>query len=304
MKLSTGYWTFFSKPHPWYADCYLKKYPKEGHHTIRPRRQDDFQRGQLGVLRIGEDTRTLRQRGGRQRLKSGLYAIVEITGPGQRLSPADTDCFPADSAFLQPALRAPLKILCNLIDQPITVPDLKCAAVTDPFLISPTQGIHCMPLEESSFQQICELVGGLESVIANVEVKGPHNTQELQELEAKYQHAAPSVKNIFSKRVERGPIGEAVKKQQNYICAICCQLGLEPHSFATHKGHRYAEAHHVLPVSTGQKGCLSVLNILILCANHHRQMHYGNVQLKSEDAISWTFKIDDEQIILRKAALP
>ena len=35
-----------------------------------------------------------------------------------------------------------------------------------------------------------------------------------------------------------------------------------------------------MPVSAGQKGSLAAANIMTLCANHHRQMHYGFVDIK------------------------
>ena len=40
------------------------------------------------------------------------------------------------------------------------------------------------------------------------------------------------------------------------------------------------EAHHATPVSELEIGSLSASNIMILCANHHREMHYGTVELE------------------------
>ena len=42
-------------------------------------------------------------------------------------------------------------------------------------------------------------------------------------------------------------------------------------------GVPYVEAHHVVPVSRGSAGLLDPANIITVCANHHRELHYGGV---------------------------
>ena len=49
--------------------------------------------------------------------------------------------------------------------------------------------------------------------------------------------------------------------------------------FVTRKGHPYVEAHHVMPVARGEMGPLALSNIMTVCANHHRQLHYGEVKV-------------------------
>jgi hypothetical protein len=49
-------------------------------------------------------------------------------------------------------------------------------------------------------------------------------------------------------------------------------------SFVKENGRKYSEAHHVIPLS--ENGSDETDNIMCLCANHHRQMHYGNVKAK------------------------
>ena len=44
--------------------------------------------------------------------------------------------------------------------------------------------------------------------------------------------------------------------------------------------YTYGEAHHVAPVAARQVGSLSAANVVTVCANHHRQLHYGGVPIE------------------------
>jgi len=89
----------------------------------------------------------------------------------------------------------------------------------------------------------------------------------------------PEVRERISKTIERGPIGQRLKRLNGYRCQICEAVGQGPGSFLKPNGERYVEAHHATPVSAQEIGSLAASNIMILCADHHRQMHYGNVRL-------------------------
>ncbi|WP_197096108.1 HNH endonuclease [Paraclostridium sordellii] len=41
----------------------------------------------------------------------------------------------------------------------------------------------------------------------------------------------------------------------------------------------YSEAYHIIPVNEISKTKLSIDNLISVCANHHRQIHYGDVEL-------------------------
>jgi predicted restriction endonuclease len=49
-------------------------------------------------------------------------------------------------------------------------------------------------------------------------------------------------------------------------------------------GNSYVEAPHVMPVSKKQIGSLSASNVLTLCANHHREVHFGCVETSINDS--------------------
>ena len=89
--------------------------------------------------------------------------------------------------------------------------------------------------------------------------------------------ASPEVKERVSRTIERGPAGNAVKKALGFKCQLCSALEHAAVGFVKKNGEPYVEAHHVMPVSALQIGSLAASNIMVLCANHHRQIHYGNV---------------------------
>jgi predicted HNH restriction endonuclease len=101
--------------------------------------------------------------------------------------------------------------------------------------------------------------------------------EKLAAVERKYLNASPEVKDRIAKVIERGNVGQLVKRLTGFKCQICEALGNDPMGFAKKNGEPYVEAHHVMPVSTMEIGTLAASNIMTLCANHHRQMHFGEV---------------------------
>lgn len=105
----------------------------------------------------------------------------------------------------------------------------------------------------------------------------PLNPEALELLREKYKDASPVVKTRLSTHIERGGIGSEVKRVNGYHCQICRSLGLPSLGFQKRSGDRYVEAHHVMPVSALVAGSLGPQNVISVCPNHHRQIHYGNV---------------------------
>lgn len=121
----------------------------------------------------------------------------------------------------------------------------------------------------------------------------------MAELERQALGETPKARLKTSVAIERGPIGKAVKKANGYKCQICMAQGANPLSFLKKNGIPYVEAHHVTPVSELQIGSLAASNIMTLCANHHRQMHYGDVSVEICDN---TFKVqrDGQSLTLKR----
>lgn len=121
-------------------------------------------------------------------------------------------------------------------------------------------------------------------------------------LERKLLGRKPEVRERVSRSIERGSIGQKLKQVNGYRCQICEALGQEPLGFIKKSGEPYVEAHHVTPVSELEVGSLSAGNILILCANHHRQMHYGNVSLERSEHC-FLILIDDQVVEVTRFSL-
>jgi predicted HNH restriction endonuclease len=92
-------------------------------------------------------------------------------------------------------------------------------------------------------------------------------------------NASPEVKTRVSKCIERGPVVYAVKRTNGFKCQVCESLGNNPIGFIKKNGEPYIEAHHVMPVSTKEVGSLAASNVMTVCANHHRQLHYGEIDV-------------------------
>jgi hypothetical protein len=93
----------------------------------------------------------------------------------------------------------------------------------------------------------------------------------------------PEVRERVSKSIERGSIGQKLKRANGFKCQLCDVLGLNPVGFLKANDEPYVEAHHVTPVSALEVGSLEASNIMILCANHHREMHYGRIELERDE---------------------
>lgn len=71
-------------------------------------------------------------------------------------------------------------------------------------------------------------------------------------------------------------ISRALKEQLGYACQICGVEGFEKKS-----GGRYVEAHHLQELHRLAPGSLVSENVLIVCANCHRKLHYADVEVRA-----------------------
>lgn len=125
---------------------------------------------------------------------------------------------------------------------------------------------------------------------------------DLAEIELKLLGRKPSVRERVSKSIERGSIGARLKRANGFRCQICDALGMEALGFLKPDGEHYVEAHHVTPVSALEIGSLSATNIMIVCANHHRQLHFGAVKVERQGN-QFILTIDAKTIAIRRFAL-
>lgn len=107
------------------------------------------------------------------------------------------------------------------------------------------------------------------------------DTKEYQQIENNFLEDHPELKNeieeVLIKRIKR--VQEIVLKIKNKY-NNCCQFENCGFTFSKNNGGFYSEAHHLIPLS--QEGSQDENNIVILCPNHHRMLHYAQVEIKDK----------------------
>jgi hypothetical protein len=299
----TGYWTFFCAPKTWEIDKFLASNRDRDTYQISKWHENEMQPGQLGVIRVGTDKRTKTELGTNKKLDIGIYAIVEILDrPTYKLSSSE---FYLDKDLGKvKRLRVDIRYVKNLLSQPILFRELgqHKKVNLDKYLVPGFQS-SSMPLKKEAFEEILEIAKVEEQILTVVEEKVIITVEQIEKLELKYRYAAPQVKEIISKRIERGSISKLVKKWYGDKCKICEALGNNPHSFQTRNGDFYVETHHINHVSSMEQGCLGLSNLITVCANHHRQLHYGNIEVRENTNGYLIIDIDGKLVTVEKKTL-
>lgn len=107
----------------------------------------------------------------------------------------------------------------------------------------------------------------------------------LRELDIENQANPPLQLEALAKKYERDPeLTKIIKLLRGGKCQLC------GFSFKTKSGDDYVECHHLEHLA--DSGLDISLNILVLCANHHRQFHYGNVELLDRSSEKIEIRLD------------
>ncbi len=300
----TGYWTFFCNPARWEIDRFLETNRKMDTYQVAEWQKESFSPGQLGVIRVGTDRRTKKQLGERKRLEAGIYGIVEIQSkPSVRQDQPDKYWLDWSQKELEKPV-VEIYYLENLLDHPILLSDLQGdEQIDDPYVLHGFQA-SSMPLTEQSFQRIMEITQKSIKIIESIdETLEPNTLENIRLLEQKYANAVPEVKEAISQRIERGSLANKIKLLNGHRCQICEALGQTPFSFRKKNGEFYIEAHHVIPVSERQVGSLSLPNLITVCANHHRHIHYGDFEFIEQTETEFKFRLDGKPVSLRRTFL-
>ena len=275
-----GYWVFVCNPSKWAIDRFLERGIEHDSWGIRPSDSRRFAPGQLGIVRVGVDHRSAQARQGKPKLASGIYALCEV----------ETHVFPGTGAsdeFWAPgSARDPgwptvgIRYLRTYRHSPLTIEQLRLERPSLSALLLDGFQAASFPISATDFRAVLELLGEEPDALAGFALRSPKSADQLARLEERYLHAVPEVREQISRSIERGPVGEHVKQANGFRCLVCAALGRDPIGFRKANGDPYVEAHHVMPVARGEVGSLAVANVITVCANHHRQLHYGGVEVR------------------------
>ena len=153
----TGYWTFFCNPKYWEVDEFLRDLPHEAlsEYRIASWQKQHFEKGQYGVIRVGNDGRSKAQLKGKPKLKKGIYAIVQIVGTPILQANSKTGFRISKNRDESGRLVVPIKYVRNYIEAPILFSSIENdkSVRNDPYLLKGIQAAS-MPLLEESFNRI------------------------------------------------------------------------------------------------------------------------------------------------------
>ena len=164
---ATGFWTFYCNPKYWAVDDFLLNIKPNfvSEYRITSWQKKHFGIGQLGVIRVGYDTRSKTQLNGKKRLERGIYAIVEIIGLPFQHKPANSDFRIEHQKGESERLVVPIKYIRIYIEKPVLLSDIENDIVirSDKYLLKGVQAAS-MPLIEDVFNRIL-LYGEENSII-------------------------------------------------------------------------------------------------------------------------------------------
>lgn len=92
-----------------------------------------------------------------------------------------------------------------------------------------------------------------------------------------YATASPKQQRRLSELLEHGTyVGRKLAELNNYTCQVCGQRGFEQKS-----GRPYIETHHILALHKKEPHSLCSDNILVVCPNCHRKLHFAQIVLQT-----------------------
>lgn len=296
------YWVLVCNPKKWAIDKFLSREIAYDTWGVRKSDASRFAQGQLAVIRVGNDGRSQKDREGKDPLEAGIYALCRIEGEAYPGTGA------ADEFWSEGERREPgwptvkIRYLRTFLKNPLSIARLRTERPEASHLLLNGLQASSFPISGDDFRAIVWFLGDDIGDLPLFEAPSEIVPNKLAQIEAKYIRASPEVRERLSRTIERGPIGDLVKKANGYKCQLCEALGAEPFGFRKKNGAPYVEAHHVMPVAMRQIGSLSASNVMTVCANHHRQLHYGTVEVKFL-ADAFDILIDGISVMVPRARL-
>ena len=273
------YWVLVCNPKKWAIDRLLDRSIERDTWGVRPSDGPRFAPGQLAIGRVGVDRRSAKARSGKPKLLAGIYALCEVESEATPGTGSHDEFWAEGEARGEGWPTVTIRYLRTYHGRPLTIERLRTEKPgVSQLLLKGFQG-SSFPISAADFHAVMELLGEDLDLIPPPPETASVDLAKLAELEARYLKASPETKARISKTIERGPIGALVKKLNGYKCQLCTALGREDVGFMRRNGEPYIEAHHAMPVAHMQIGSLAASNIMALCANHHREVHFGCVEV-------------------------
>ncbi len=280
----TGYWTFFVNP----KEFDVTSMEKYFYYLLTEGHERDVKEDQLGVLRVGIDQRNRNDRQGREKLRSGVYALIKICGKPEQCTKNGRKRW-----------RVEICITKKSIKNPLYLPYLETVkGFNDKYILKGFQG-STMPLQERAFNIIRLDLGNKDTLLSFFYSKKQKSLGDVEELEKAYSKSTPEERMTVSKVIERGTLANKFKVLANFECLVCEALGLPQQIFTKQNGQKYIEVHHVMPISKLERGSLGFANLITVCPNHHRQIHYGRTKVKILKD-KFCYEIDGEKFYIKK----
>ncbi len=274
----SGYWIFICNPKKWAIDKFLQRSIAFDTWGVRKADAAKFAPGQLAIVRVGVDRRPLKKLDGAKPLVPGVYAICEVTSVAEPGTGAADDFWGEGQAREAGWPTVKIRYLRTFANNPLTLDRLRSISPNmSTYLLDGFQA-SSMPLSEEDFLTVLD---ALNLDLDDLPMEGDTgNAASIAALSKKYANAAPTTIERLSRQIERGPVGAEVKKANGHRCQICEKLGRPGIGFKKPDGTPYVEAHHVVHVATQADGVLAPSNVITVCPNHHRELHYGPVSVK------------------------
>jgi hypothetical protein len=153
----TGYWTFFCNPKYWAVDEFLMNIKPnfKSQYRIASWQKEYFSKGQLGVIRVGNDNRNKAELKGRKKLNKGVYAVVEITGVPFKQVNSKSNFKIRHQKAESNRFIVPIQYKRNYINNPVLFSEIENDFIikSDRYLLKGIQAAS-MPLLEDTFNRI------------------------------------------------------------------------------------------------------------------------------------------------------
>ncbi len=172
MVEKTGFWIFLNNPKYWDLEEFLTDNKSENKTLLWSTHRSQknlFSPDQYGILKIGTDTRTKKNLRGKNRIESGVYAIVKIKSHAKNMDDLKKEgdesiwynkyLLDEDATYLNGKYYVELKIVKNLIDFPLLFKDVSEVSEikNDRYLRSGVR-TFTLPLSEKCFNKILKLI--------------------------------------------------------------------------------------------------------------------------------------------------